>query len=109
MTARQKRRLQRKLARRADLQNQPNQGPDACHTNAHVANTPAADACNENSKEAQEAPIAAISEAKHGANRANAQLSTGPTTTSGKQIASQNSTRHGLTGTFRVLPDESQP
>ena len=46
--------------------------------------------------------------AKLAANRANAQLSTGATTEAGKAIVSQNATKHGLTGTFHVLPDESQ-
>ncbi len=49
-----------------------------------------------------------VSAAKIAANRINAQLSTGATTEEGKAIVSQNATKHGLTGTFRVLPDESQ-
>ncbi len=43
------------------------------------------------------------------ANRANAQLSTGPTSEIGKAIVSQNNFRHGLSGAFQVLPSESQP
>jgi hypothetical protein len=42
------------------------------------------------------------------ANQANAQLSTGPITAEGKAIASQNSTKHGLTSTKVVVPGESQ-
>src|SRR6476660_8829738 len=40
------------------------------------------------------------------ANRENAQRSSGPRTTEGKQAASRNSTRHGLTGTQIVIPGE---
>jgi hypothetical protein len=40
------------------------------------------------------------------ANRDNAQRSTGPKTQEGKQAASLNSTRHGLTGTQIVMPGE---
>jgi hypothetical protein len=50
----------------------------------------------------------AISEAKLLANRSNAQLSTGAITPEGKAVVSQNATRHGLTGQFKVLPNESQ-
>ena len=42
------------------------------------------------------------------ANRANAQLSCGPTSETGKQISSMNSFRHGLTGNFFVMDGESQ-
>jgi hypothetical protein len=42
------------------------------------------------------------------ANQANAKLSTGPTTAEGKAIASQNSTKHGLTSAKVVVPGESQ-
>ncbi|HMF77229.1 MAG TPA: hypothetical protein VK604_16340 [Bryobacteraceae bacterium] len=43
------------------------------------------------------------------ANRANAQLSTGPKTEAGKAASSQNSWQHGLTfGVFRVLEREDQ-
>jgi CRP-like cAMP-binding protein len=41
------------------------------------------------------------------ANRENAQLSTGPKTDAGKAVSSQNHFQHGLSGTFRLLPDES--
>jgi hypothetical protein len=40
------------------------------------------------------------------ANRENAQRSTGPKTTEGKQTASRNALRHGLTGTQIVIPGE---
>ena len=40
------------------------------------------------------------------ANRGNAQLSSGPKTTEGKQASSRNATRHGLTGAQIVMPGE---
>jgi hypothetical protein len=40
------------------------------------------------------------------ANRDNAQRSTGPKTHEGKQTASRNATRHGLTGTQILMPGE---
>ncbi len=53
-----------------------------------------------------------VSEAQLAANRANAQLSTGPTSETGKAIASRNHTTHGLTALpeshFQVLPNENQ-
>ena len=42
------------------------------------------------------------------ANQANSQLSTGPTSESGKAVSSKNNLRHGLTGPFVVLSWESQ-
>ncbi len=43
------------------------------------------------------------------ANQANAQLSTGPTTAAGKQTVSQNSLKHGLSGTVHAaLPGEKE-
>ena len=47
-----------------------------------------------------------ISEAKMTANRANAQLSTGPRTTRGKSISSMNAVRTGLTGRTVLLPSD---
>lgn len=41
------------------------------------------------------------------ANQANAQLSTGPRTEEGKAISSKNNFRHGCTGKFMLLPQES--
>src|SRR4029077_15497181 len=41
-------------------------------------------------------------------NKANAQKSTGPRTAAGKQRASLNAWRHGLTGQTVVLPSEDQ-
>lgn len=41
------------------------------------------------------------------ANIANAQLSTGPKTPEGKAASSQNNFRHGCTGRFMLLPQES--
>jgi len=49
-----------------------------------------------------------LSPAKLAANQANAQLSTGATSPEGKAIVSQNATKHGLTGKFKVLACESQ-
>ncbi len=46
------------------------------------------------------------SPARLAANRANAQLSCGPKTPEGKAAVSQNRCRHGLTGTFMILPWE---
>jgi hypothetical protein len=48
-----------------------------------------------------------ISEAQLHANRANAQLSTGPRTPEGRATVSQNRRTHGLLGRFALLPDES--
>jgi hypothetical protein len=50
----------------------------------------------------------AVSAARLAANRANAQHSCGPKSAIGKRIVSQNRTRHGLTGDFRVLSNECQ-
>ena len=47
-----------------------------------------------------------ISEAQLAANRANAQLSTGPLTEAGRAASSQNATKHGLTGKITLLPGE---
>jgi hypothetical protein len=47
-------------------------------------------------------------EAQCAANKANAQLSTGPTGEEGKAISSQNRRKFGLTGRFTVLPWEDQ-
>lgn len=47
-----------------------------------------------------------ISEQRLAANRANAQLSTGPSTAEGKATASQNATRHGLLSAKLFLEDE---
>ena len=42
------------------------------------------------------------------ANQKNAQLSTGPRSPEGKAVAARNSAKHGLSGAFRVLPNEDQ-
>ena len=42
------------------------------------------------------------------ANQRNAQASTGPKSPEGKSASSRNATKHGLAGTFQVLPHESQ-
>src|SRR5579871_6341080 len=44
---------------------------------------------------------------KLAANRANAQKSTGPKTEEGKAKVAQNRTKHGLTGSFQLLPTEN--
>jgi len=84
MTPRQQRRLAQKLARKAEKKS------------PHTETEPRAEASGP------------ISPAKLLANRANAQLSTGATTEEGKAIVSQNATKHGLTGKFKVLDSESQ-
>ena len=53
-----------------------------------------------------EIPEAAISQAKLEANRANAQLSTGPVTQEGKKQSAKNAWRHGLTGQVALMPHE---
>jgi hypothetical protein len=50
-----------------------------------------------------------ISEAKLAANQANAQLSTGPRTDSGKQTSSKNALKTGLTGQTVLLPTDHLP
>jgi hypothetical protein len=42
------------------------------------------------------------------ANQHNASLSTGPKTPEGKAAAARNATKHGLSGTFTILPHENQ-
>src|SRR5579875_3616654 len=59
-------------------------------------------------KRALKTEASPISDAKLAANQANAQLSTGPVSDQGKAIVSQNATKHGLTGKFKVLACESQ-
>jgi hypothetical protein len=54
------------------------------------------------------ANCAEISDAQLEANRANAQLSTGPRTPEGKAISCQNNFRHGFCGQFSVLESEDQ-
>jgi hypothetical protein len=49
-----------------------------------------------------------ISDRKLAANRENAQHSHGPVTPEGKAISSQNATKHGLCGRFKVLAGENQ-
>jgi len=100
MTARQQRRLEQKLTRKAEKHAQRYRAqvslPVSCSLEP-IQNQERSDCCT-----------APISEAKLLANRANAQLSTGATTDAGKAIVSQNATKHGLTGKFKVLPSESQ-
>ncbi len=47
-----------------------------------------------------------ISEAQLAANRANAQLSSGPVTEAGRAVSSQNAIKHGLTSKTILLPGE---
>ena len=96
MTARQQRRLEQKLARKAQKHAQRHQAEISCPSQPTQ------------SQERSDWCTTPISEAKLAANRANAQLSTGATTQSGKAIVSQNATKHGLTGKFKVLSCESQ-
>ncbi|HZS54264.1 MAG TPA: hypothetical protein VFA65_07655 [Bryobacteraceae bacterium] len=137
MTARQQRRLEQKLARKAQKRVQPYQAQSSAQaapeagcprdsvgptfTAEREAGSPrdsVAPTVNE-----PEAPNSyGISAAKRAANVANAQLSTGATTEAGKAIVSQNATKHGLTSKFnertgrsgavvrgfKVLPSESQ-
>jgi hypothetical protein len=49
-----------------------------------------------------------ISESQLAANRANAKLSTGPTSLEGKQRSRMNAGRHHLTGQVACLPDEDR-
>ncbi len=95
MTARQLRRAQehtaRKLARKANSAVEQNQTP----------------ATRSVYPQPQTVPVPPeISPARLEANRANAQLSTGPRTEEGKAISSRNNFRHGFTGVFCILPDE---
>jgi hypothetical protein len=58
-----------------------------------------------------ESPESTVSAAQVAANRANAQLSTGPITEAGKAISSRNNFRHGLTqteGNIILLESESK-
>jgi hypothetical protein len=104
MTARQQRRLEQKLARKAAKR--------AVKTEAIPAVTPTEPEVGRALLSARNALVPqvqrSISEAKLVVNRANAQLSTGATTQAGKAIVSQNATKHGLTGKFKVLACESQ-
>jgi hypothetical protein len=84
----------RKLARKAGFPTQPTPPPPV-PTPEPVPATPK--------------PVTPISDAQLSANRANAQLSTGPKTAAGRAISSQNRTAHGLArhnGTFVLLPSE---
>ena len=65
--------------------------------------TTAASSPQLNKKDSTTMPTAA----QLAANRANAQLSTGPRSPEGKQTAAANSTRHGLSGAFTLLPHEN--
>ena len=103
MTNREQRRMQQKAERKAEKleqrrQNQiADQQTSVPELGAPTGYEPRA-AANQ----------ATVSDRKLAANRANAQLSTGPTSPAGKSIVAQNRIRHGLTGSFRVLGDESQ-
>src|SRR5581483_5999316 len=97
MTARQQRRLDQKLARKAAKRT----------FHAEVTGTIIHLAEPVNAPSNESAVAAPVSTAKLAANIANTQLSTGATTEIGKAIVSQNATKHGLTGSFKVLPEES--
>jgi hypothetical protein len=98
MTARQQRRLEQKLARKAAKR--------ALKPAPLAASLTTADPIEP--LQAQVVATPAVSQAKLDANRVNAQASTGPVTPEGKAVVSQNATKHGLTGKFKVLPGESQ-
>ena len=53
-------------------------------------------------------PLSAALHKRATANRANAQLSTGPKTEAGKAAIALNNLRHGLAGAFLILPTENQ-
>jgi hypothetical protein len=99
MTPRQQRRLEQKLARKAAKQAFKAEPTEILETEPAIAQPITTD---------QTPEPRAISQAKLNANRANAQLSTGAVTEAGKAIVSQNATKHGLSGKFKVLPCESQ-
>ena len=90
MTPRQIRRAAEREARKAE--NKQPQTPAAAATPApqHESVT-------------QDHAGSTISEAQLAANRANAQLSTGPTSPEGREKSSQNRIIHGLSGKFRLL------
>lgn len=96
MTPRQQRRLEQKLARKAAKKQSRSTSTDISTT--------------QQNRECEQAELSSpgLSEAKLSANRSNAQLSTGAITEAGKAIVSQNAVKHGLTGHFKVLPNESQ-
>ena len=54
-----------------------------------------------------EARVTALNK-RAAANRANAQLSTGPKTPAGKAAVALNNLRHGLAGAFLILPTENE-
>jgi hypothetical protein len=100
MTPRQQCCLEQKLARKAEKHTQRHQAEVSVLASSRSQPTRSqgrSDWCTQS-----------ISEAKVTANRTNAQLSTGAITPEGKAIVSQNATKHGLTGKFKVLPSESQ-
>jgi hypothetical protein len=94
MTARQIRRAAEREARKAE--NKQPQPPVAAFA------TPSPAEPVESAPAVEQKPNT-VSEAQLAANRANAQLSTGPTTEAGKEKVSQNRITHGLAGTFRLL------
>ena len=91
-------RKQRKLARKAALQFE-NQQPAAAHV---------APAVTESAEELDLAPepVQNISPARLAANRANAQLSTGPTSSAGKANSCLNAVKTALTGRTVLLPTD---
>ncbi len=93
MTARQERRSQQKAERKAQKRERRQ---NQLVTEVGIV-------------ELDEAPrLSAVSDRKLAANRANAQLSTGPRSEAGRAAVAQNRVTHGLTGSFRVLGDECQ-
>jgi hypothetical protein len=111
MTARQQRRLEQKLARKA-AKRAARLAPETFPPTESLAAAALAGASMPDSSEElagrARAVAGPIGDAKLAANRANALLSTGAITDAGKAIVSQNATKHGLTGRFKVLACESQ-
>ncbi len=99
MTPRQIRRAAEREARKSE--NKQPQPPVAAAATPTPVEPPAPPAPTEPT--AAEPEPTTISEAQLAANRANAQLSTGPTSPEGRQKSSQNRITHGLAGTFRLL------
>ena len=107
MTTRQQRRLEQKLARKAHKKDSKQQSQQPLAEVAENVTLPEPSGHDREFSERSTDPDP-ISEAKLAANRQNAQLSTGPVSLAGLEKVSQNATKHGLTGKFKVLPCESQ-
>jgi hypothetical protein len=105
MTARQQRRLEQKLAQKA-ARRAITAECGMISNPIEPANAPSV--ATDSKPEPLLNSAAPVSQAKLAANRSNAQFSTGAVTQEGKAKVSQNATKHGLTGNFKVLSSESQ-